>query len=374
MPSPHTRVRVAGAVALAAAASIVVAMPAPAARPAVAVDPTKISAAAEAARTARSTLATASASKAQAEQAVSAAAAAVKAAEEAQLAAREQLSRLHERVADATEQRLAVQDDGGLLDVAADATDAATGESDSTVVDAVGTAVTAGFAGVVGPIIGAVNPLDDAVDEQLEGADQVLAEAKRHERALRIERAGAARAARVARGKVSDAVGLRDAATAAFVGAQQKEQDAAAVSASAAAAAKTFAASLAIDKRLVMPGLGGVSSPYGMRTHPVTGVHKLHSGTDFERADGKAYAAAAGTVAAVTRDSAYGNMVTIAHGKGITTRYAHLAKPLVEPGDRIAAGQVIGKIGSTGLSTGPHLHFEVQVNGQFQNPADWLAR
>jgi len=76
----------------------------------------------------------------------------------------------------------------------------------------------------------------------------------------------------------------------------------------------------------------------------------------------------------VTQDSAYGNMVTIAHGRGITTRYAHLARSLVRPGDEVAAAQVIGQIGSTGLSTGPHLHFEVQVGGEFQDPAVWLAR
>jgi murein DD-endopeptidase MepM/ murein hydrolase activator NlpD len=67
-------------------------------------------------------------------------------------------------------------------------------------------------------------------------------------------------------------------------------------------------------------------------------------------------------------------MITIAHGKGITTRYAHLARPLVRPGDEVAAAQVIGQIGSTGLSTGPHLHFEVQVGGKFQDPAVWLGR
>jgi murein DD-endopeptidase MepM/ murein hydrolase activator NlpD len=67
-------------------------------------------------------------------------------------------------------------------------------------------------------------------------------------------------------------------------------------------------------------------------------------------------------------------MVTIAHGQGISTRYAHLARPLVRPGDEVTAAQVIGQIGSTGLSTGPHLHFEVQVGGEFQDPAVWLAR
>jgi murein DD-endopeptidase MepM/ murein hydrolase activator NlpD len=197
---------------------------------------------------------------------------------------------------------------------------------------------------------------------------------EQYEQALRIERAAAVRAQRGAAEKVSEAEGLQDAAAAVLVAAEQEEKDAGAASAAAETAARAFAASLGIDKRLVRPGVGTISSPYGMRRHPITGAHKLHSGTDFQHADGKAYAAASGTVAAVTRDSAYGNMVTIAHGHGITTRYAHLARPLVRPGDEVAAAQVIGQIGSTGLSTGAHLHFEVQVGGEFQDPAVWLAR
>ena len=185
----------------------------------------------------------------------------------------------------------------------------------------------------------------------VEDADRDLTKMEQYEQALRIERAAAVRAQRGAAEKVSEAEGLQDET-----------------------AARAFAASLGIDKRLVRPGVGTISSPYGMRRHPITGAHKLHSGTDFQQADGKAYAAASGTVAAVTRDSAYGNMVTIAHGRGITTRYAHLARPLVRPGDEVAAAQVIGQIGSTGLSTGAHLHFEVQVGGEFQDPAVWLAR
>lgn len=139
-------------------------------------------------------------------------------------------------------------------------------------------------------------------------------------------------------------------------------------------AQEEFTASLGTDKQLVRPGLGAVSSSYGMRRHPVTGVDKLHTGVDFRPADGRAYAAADGTVATVTVDPAYGNLVTIAHGAGITTRYAHLARPLVRPGDRVTGGEVIGRIGSTGLSTGPHLHFEVQVHGEFRDPGPWLAQ
>lgn len=339
MPSLNTCTRVAGVITLSAATSIVVAMHAPAAQ-AAAVDPTKVSAAANAAEAAKAALVQATASKAKAEQAVSDAATALDAAQDALSSARDHLTMLDDRVQEATVERLTVESDGGLLDVAAEATDAATGESDSTLVD----------------------------------ADRDLAAAERREQAVRADRAEAVRAQRAVAVKVSEAEGLRDAADAALVATEDDEKAAGAASAAADAAAGTFAASLGIDKRLVLPGIGGISSPYGMRTHPITGAHKLHTGTDFQVADGRAYAAAAGTVAAVTRDAAYGNMVTIAHGKGVTTRYAHLARSLVKPGDTVAAAQVVGRIGSTGLSTGPHLHFEVQVNGQFQNPATWLAR
>jgi len=127
-------------------------------------------------------------------------------------------------------------------------------------------------------------------------------------------------------------------------------------------------------KRVVQPGTGHTTSPYGMRTHPITGVYKLHSGTDFSSGDGKAYAAKAGTVAAVTYDGAYGNMVTISHGGGVETRYAHLAQPTVSTGQKVSAGTVVGNIGSTGYSTGPHLHFEVLKNGEFVNADSFLGQ
>lgn len=124
------------------------------------------------------------------------------------------------------------------------------------------------------------------------------------------------------------------------------------------------------------PGSGGITSPYGMRTHPITGAYKLHSGTDFGYGDGNARAARAGTVASVTYDGAYGNMVTISHGKvdsdDVQTRYAHLSGATVSTGEKVEAGEKIGNIGSTGYSTGPHLHFEVLVNGDFADPMEWL--
>jgi murein DD-endopeptidase MepM/ murein hydrolase activator NlpD len=127
-------------------------------------------------------------------------------------------------------------------------------------------------------------------------------------------------------------------------------------------------------KRVVKPATGHTTSPYGMRTHPITGVYKLHSGTDFSYGDGKAYAAKAGTVAAITWDGAYGNMVTISHGDGLKTRYAHLAQPTVSTGQKVSAGTAVGRIGATGYATGPHLHFEVLKNGEFVNADSYLGQ
>lgn len=126
--------------------------------------------------------------------------------------------------------------------------------------------------------------------------------------------------------------------------------------------------------RTARPGTGHTTSPYGMRTHPVTGVYKLHSGTDFSYGDGRAYAARSGTVAAITYDGAYGNMVTLSHGGGLQTRYAHLASASVSVGQKVSAGDIVGQIGSTGYSTGAHLHFEVLRNGDFVNADTWLGQ
>jgi hypothetical protein len=117
-----------------------------------------------------------------------------------------------------------------------------------------------------------------------------------------------------------------------------------------------------------------VSSAYGMRLHPITGIYKLHSGTDYTPGAGAAvYAAAAGTVT-VTHPGWAGTLVTIDHGGGIETRYAHMyaTHVTVHSGDKVKAGQRIGAVGSAGWSTGAHLHFEVLINGSFTDPAKFL--
>jgi len=113
-----------------------------------------------------------------------------------------------------------------------------------------------------------------------------------------------------------------------------------------------------------------ITSPYGTRTHPVTGRVKTHSGIDVGASHGtNIFAAAAGTVIVSGWNSGgYGNYVVIDHGGGLTTLYAHCSSLLVSSGQKVSRGQVIAKVGSTGMSTGPHLHFEVLKNGSHTNP------
>ncbi len=125
------------------------------------------------------------------------------------------------------------------------------------------------------------------------------------------------------------------------------------------------------------PSSGGITSPYGMRVHPLTGVYKLHSGTDFGAACGTpVYAAYPGTVDSAGYAGAYGNRIEISHGNvngmDVTTTYNHLSAFSSSPGQSVAAGDLIGRVGTTGSSTGCHLHFEVLVNGNFTDPMAWL--
>ncbi|PZF80480.1 hypothetical protein C1I92_25775 [Jiangella anatolica] len=125
------------------------------------------------------------------------------------------------------------------------------------------------------------------------------------------------------------------------------------------------------------PSTGPITSPYGMRVHPLTGVYKLHSGTDFGASCGTAvYAAYPGTVESTGYEGAYGNRIEIAHtvdGMDVTTTYNHLSAYSTSPGTTVAAGDLIGRVGTTGSSTGCHLHFEVLVNGSFTDPMSWLS-
>lgn len=121
------------------------------------------------------------------------------------------------------------------------------------------------------------------------------------------------------------------------------------------------------------PGYTRVSSPYGMRIHPIYKVKKMHTGIDIDAPSGaKIIAANSGKVILAGWNGGYGNCVIIDHGGGLATLYAHQSKILVSVGDKVQKGDTIGKVGSTGLSTGPHLHFEVRKNGSTTNPIPYV--
>ncbi len=118
---------------------------------------------------------------------------------------------------------------------------------------------------------------------------------------------------------------------------------------------------------------GSLSSAYGFRYDPITGRAAQHMGQDFRGPHGEPILAAGpGKVVNATRLNGYGNIVVLDHGKGIRTRYAHLSSIDVKPGMTVERGQQIGRMGSTGRSTGTHLHFEVRVDGRAVNPRPYL--
>lgn len=118
---------------------------------------------------------------------------------------------------------------------------------------------------------------------------------------------------------------------------------------------------------------GFVGSGYGMRTDPFTGQLAMHAGVDFAAPIGTPiFAAAGGVVASAETHPVYGLTVKIDHGNDLATLYAHASKIVVKPGDIVKRGQKIAEVGTTGRSTGPHLHFEVHVRGQPQNPSKFL--
>ena len=124
----------------------------------------------------------------------------------------------------------------------------------------------------------------------------------------------------------------------------------------------------------VMPAdIRSISSGFGFRRDPFTGGGAMHSGLDFRGPRGAPiHAAAAGRVSFVGVKSGYGNTVEISHGNGLMTRYAHMSRFNAKVGQKVDAAEVIGAIGSTGRSTGPHLHFEVRINERAVNPRPFL--
>ncbi len=125
--------------------------------------------------------------------------------------------------------------------------------------------------------------------------------------------------------------------------------------------------------RFMRPVNAPVTSGFGNRFHPILRISRLHAGTDFgARSGSPIFAVADGTVISASYSGGYGNRIILDHGGGLTTVYAHCSSLAVRAGQTVRQGQRIGAVGSTGLSTGPHLHFEMRVNGRPVNPMSRL--
>ena len=121
--------------------------------------------------------------------------------------------------------------------------------------------------------------------------------------------------------------------------------------------------------------LKNVSSLYGMRNHPTLGIWRMHEGVDLTAPTGTSvYATGNGTVSQSQVRNGYGELIEIDHGFGYKTRYAHLSARFVKPGDKVTRGQVIGEVGNTGVSSGPHLHYEVRYRESTVNPIHFFNK
>jgi murein DD-endopeptidase MepM/ murein hydrolase activator NlpD len=133
--------------------------------------------------------------------------------------------------------------------------------------------------------------------------------------------------------------------------------------------------SLAAATPSIWPAHGWLSSIVGSRKDPITGDPDYHQGLDISADHGDpVFATADGTVRHAGREGAYGNLITIDHGFGLETRYGHLSRYDVKAGSKVKRGDIIGRVGATGRATGPHLHYEVRVNGRLLNPLQLLLQ
>ena len=130
---------------------------------------------------------------------------------------------------------------------------------------------------------------------------------------------------------------------------------------------------ISIPSRMPVEGTR-LSSGYGMRNHPVIGGRRAHKGVDLAGPTGTpVYATADGLVSKAERFSSYGLFISLEHGADLQTRYAHLSRLNVASGQHVHKGDLIGYIGTTGRSTGPHLHYEVRVHGEAVNPIPYMV-
>jgi murein DD-endopeptidase MepM/ murein hydrolase activator NlpD len=130
---------------------------------------------------------------------------------------------------------------------------------------------------------------------------------------------------------------------------------------------------ISVPSRMPLEG-ASLTSGYGMRTHPVLGGRRKHTGIDLAAPTGTpVYAAADGIISRAEWYSSYGLYISVEHGASMQTRYAHLSRLAVAAGDSVKKGDLIGYVGSTGRSTGPHLHYEVRVEGLAVNPIPYMV-
>lgn len=131
--------------------------------------------------------------------------------------------------------------------------------------------------------------------------------------------------------------------------------------------------SISVPSRMPLEG-ASLTSGFGMRTHPVLGGRRAHSGIDLAAPTGTpVYATADGVVSRADWFSSYGLFISVEHGASTQTRYAHLSRLAIAAGDTVKKGDLIGYVGSTGRSTGPHLHYEVRVDGLAVNPIPYMV-
>ena len=217
-------------------------------------------------------------------------------------------------------------------------------------------------------------------DRELSKSVVALTAAKKQQRAvvqLRKEKRQAVKSAKMYKGKIKNRYERLKREERTLKLAAQK-----AVAAARKAAAKKAAAKKAVPQNAQSPS-GSLTWPLpgrskgggvGPRVHPIYGHNSCHTGIDIGAPSGTSVIAAGqGSVATVTRGGPYGNAVLVVHSGGLTTFYAHLSSTSVTVGQSLNAGQEVGKVGSTGWSTGPHLHFETRLDGTPYDPMGWYG-
>ncbi len=204
--------------------------------------------------------------------------------------------------------------------------------------------------------------------EEEAGVSRLLAEQIANQRAAEVELANE----RSLLTTVEEEIAHFEGELAALEVEQDRVRDAIRAEAAKAATAGTEQPEVA-SSGWVRPVPGAVTSGFGPRLHPILGYYRMHTGWDMSAGTGTPIASAtAGTVILAGWFGGYGNTVVVDHGGGLTTLYAHQSSLAVSYGAAVGAGDVVGYAGSTGLSTGPHLHFEVRVNGNPVDPAGYL--